>query len=57
MMKYDANEVEKEIKQIEKLSSEGLADKATAEMMRTLLHNINQRSHNILHNINNYGLH
>ena len=56
-MKYDANEVEKEIKQIEKLSSEGLADKANTEMMRALLYKINQRSHNILHNINNYGLH
>ena len=49
-MKYDANEVEKEIKQIEKLSSEGLADKANTEMMRALLYKI-------LHNINNYGLH
>ena len=56
-MKYDVNEVEKEIKQIEKLSSEGLADKANAAMMRSLLYKINQQSHNILHNINNYGLH
>ena len=56
-MKYDINEVEKEIKQIEKLSSDGLADKANVEMMRTLLYKINQQTHNILHNVNIYGLH
>jgi hypothetical protein len=57
MMRYDIKEVTKSVKQLEKLSSEGLADKASPDMMRALLYKINQQAHNILHNINNYGIH
>jgi len=57
MTKYSIKEIKESVKVIEKLSGDCLLKNASdKEMMRAILYNINQHAHNMLHNIDHYGL-
>lgn len=58
MKKYDIDAVKDEVKSIEKLSGKKyICSESGDEELRKVLYEINQISHRIIHNIENYRLH
>ena len=54
MKKYDIDEIQTELKKIQRITTKCLKDNSDKEMLLTALYQVNQHAHNIEHNINNY---